>query len=82
MLNIFNQSCRGPRWGVAKTRIVHTAAAIVCGLDIEETVRCVLIMIGAKCENESEDVGVVEASALDHGRLWVLDMDALFSPMH
>ena len=41
MLNIFNQSCRGPRWGVAKTRIVHTAAAIVCGLDIEETVRCV-----------------------------------------
>ena len=36
MFNMFNESCRGPRCGVAKTRIVHTAAAIVSRWDIEK----------------------------------------------
>ena len=30
---MFNESCRGPRCGVAKTRIVHTAAAIAVKYD-------------------------------------------------
>ena len=45
MLNMFNESCRGPRCGVAKTRIVHTAAAIVSRWDIEKPARSVLSMM-------------------------------------